>query len=132
MLAAAYGTLSDIEVAWTVVALVGLIVTCFNLREAIKDYRFLQRNEIFNGRRLVARVALKTEMTRVYVQSVFLSIGIAAGFVPEAPSQLDQPWAILVIGFLVRWGLITAAILIAMQSVWLRRLRTDLIKEGHA
>lgn len=122
--------LSGIEAVWVVVALVGLVLTSYNCYHAWHDYRFIKQHNVRNGRRIVGWTAATTEVTRVFVQLVFLGIGIGAGTIPDASAGADVPNNVRVVQFLVRWGLILASALIALQSYWLRRMRNKINHPG--
>ena len=129
LLSAAYGSVSDIEILWILVALTGLAVTSFNLRDAYNDFLFLRENGIFNGRRAVAKTTLYTESTRFVIHSIFLTIGVLAGLLPEAPDTLDLPAIQVAIGAAIRWGLIIGGVLLMSQSIALRWMRNQLRKD---
>ena len=116
MLAAAYGTVSDIEIVWTLIALVGAVVSIYNFREARDDCTALREAGLFNGRWLVARSTKWVEGLRLFVQAVFGAIGVMTMFFPETPDQLDQPWYVVVFGILATWGLIGSSLAITTQS----------------
>ena len=116
LLGAAYGSVSDIEVMWTLIAAIGLIYSFYNVREALLDRNDLKRRGVANGRRLLAQTNVISETSRFVKQSIFIIIGLLAMFLPEAPDNLDLPWAQAAIGAAIRWGLITASILTTFQS----------------
>lgn len=126
MLAAAYGTISDIELVWTLIASIGAFYSLWNLREAIVDLRAL--GKIGNGRRLVAWTTLQSEIARLLVQLIFIAIGIGAMLLPDA-SQRDLPTRYVLYGALIRWGLIVASLLILYKSYLAHRVRKTL-KQG--
>jgi hypothetical protein len=116
LLGAAYGTVSDIEVLWTLIAAVGLSFSIFNVREAVLDRKALILRGVANGRKMLAQTNYLSEIARLVKQSIFLIIGIAVMFVAEQPDSLDQPWYLVVLGIAIRWGLIVASLLTALQS----------------
>lgn len=125
-LAAAISTLSDIEALWIGVAAIGALVTAVNLVDSIQDKHSLTKKNIRNGRRLIANVTLLNESTRILIHLIFLAIGVLAATLPDAPSSI--PATQQVISFLIRWGLITASVLLVTQSVSLRLMRRKLAK----
>lgn len=127
MIAAAYGSVSDIEIAWVLIALVGLAYSLFNVREALADIDWLETNKISNGRRQLAKYQLAAECLRSAVQLLFVTVGILAMFVPETPDMLALPTLQVVLGFLIRWGLITASIMLTIKSYLGKRVR-DVLK----
>lgn len=126
MLAAAYGSVSDIEIFWVVLVFCGLLFSLYNVKEARADQKALKEAGVANGRGKIAQFAVRSEMARTAIQLIFLTIGILAMFLAETPDSLDQPWHLTAIGFAFRWGLITAAALITLKSYWSWRLRAIL------
>lgn len=124
MIAASYGTVSDIEVVWTAIATAGVVFSFYNLRASLQDLRAIVN--LTNGRRVVAKTQMKLEVSRVIIQCIFIAIGILAMLVPEAPDQLDQPLRYILLGLIFRWGLIISAFLVTYQSYINLRARQDL------
>lgn len=116
MLGAAYGSVSDIEIVWVLVAVVGLTFSLFNFRDALRDKARLIRAKVSNGRMLVAQANLLGEATRAVKQAIFATIGALAMLLPEVPPQANIPLKNQLIGFFIRWGLITASALTTYQS----------------
>lgn len=114
LLAAQYGTVSDIEIVWTLIAACGLVFAIFNLNEAFKDWRELGPR--LNGLRQIASLSLKLEATRVVIQSIFVAIGLMAMTLKDPPDQLDLPWRVVAVTAMFRWGLVTSALLVMYQS----------------
>jgi hypothetical protein len=127
---AAYGSVSDIEVAWVLIALVGAVFAFFNLREAHNDKVRLRRLGIANGRHLLARTNFIAESTRLTKQIIFAVIGLLAFFVPEAPDTLDLPAVQAAIRFAITWGLILASVLTTYQSYLAFKVRRELTRGG--
>lgn len=116
MLSATYGTVSDIELVWTIIALVGLGFGAFNLNDALGDLDALNQLGIQNGRRIVAKFAIRQEIMRMTMQTIFAAIGILAMLLPEPPSApLTTVQAF--IGFCIRWGLIVSSAIVLTKSV---------------
>lgn len=114
--------LSVIEAIWVVVALVGLVFTSYNTAHAWRDYNYIKRSNIFNGRRIVARTSAWTEGMRAAIQAIFVAIGVGAGTIPDTPIP-NAPLNIQIVQELVRWGLIVSSILLAVKSYMLARMR---------
>lgn len=131
MLAAAYNTIEDIEILWTLISAIGLGFSLWNLSEAKKDKVAIARANIGNGRSNIARTVLKAEIARVIKQLIFLIIGILAMTLPSTPDQLDQPPKMVIIGIVLRWGLIIASALTSYQAYLAYRLRSDLLNDHH-
>lgn len=130
IIGAQYGAIADIEVVWTAIAAVGLIFSIYNWRDAEADYKAL--GVLANGRRAIAVLSIKMEITRTIIQGLFLAIGISAMFVPDAPDQLHRPTNVLILSVLFRWGLVISAILIMYQSIANYHVRKKLIESDKA
>jgi len=114
VVAAQYGTVSDIEIVWTLIAAFGLCFALFNLFDAYRDWKALTGR--LNGLRAIAVLSLKLEGTRVAIQSIFVTIGVLAMTMKDPPSSLSLPWKQVVIGAVFRWGLVISATLVMYQS----------------
>lgn len=126
MIAANYGSIADIEIVWTLVAVAGAGFSLFNVNDAIKDVRYA-RDTPGNGSRIVAWASLRVESARLVIQLIYALIGVFAMLLPEIPDQLDQPWDQVAIGAAIRWGLLLSGALIFYQSVENRRMRVLLL-----
>lgn len=126
MIAASYGTVSDIEITWTLIALVGLGVSGLGLRDALADARWLRGASVNGLRRTMARQRIRHEFARVIVQGVFATIGILAATLPQPADELQQPLKAVLIGAVIRWGLIGCGALLVAQSILDRRDRVVL------
>lgn len=127
-LAAVFSNLSGIEALWIGVAAIGAIITAINLFDSVQDKHSLTKKNIRNGRRLIANVTLLNESTRILIHLIFLAIGILAATLPNPPENANLPSTQQAISFLIRWGLITASVLLVTQSVSLRLMRRKLAK----
>lgn len=128
MLAVSYGTVSDIEILITLIALVGIVFGVYNIRDAWKDRRKIVIAKVFNGRRLIANFAVRGEIARVYMQSVFAALGLLAMTLPEAPVQ-NQPLKIVIFGAIFRWGLISVTAVCLFKSIDSWRVRRAVRKK---
>jgi hypothetical protein len=131
VLAAAYGSVSDIELLFIAIAGFGLFFSFFNIREAIGDIKALKAIDAdqidnYEARLILAKATLKAEIARGIIQLVFLSLGAMAAFTPEAPPQILTTFQ-TVFGFVFRWGLTLSAALIAYKSYLTKHTR-DVIK----
>jgi hypothetical protein len=126
---AQYGTVSDIEILWLVVASIGALFAGWNALDAHKDCKALDLANIHNGRRLVARATRAQDALRFCVHLIFVSIGIMACILSDPPDRLEQPWQNVVIQVLVTWGLITAAVILMIGTAIGRYSRYELLRE---
>lgn len=128
-----YGSIEDIEIVWTLVAALGLGYSLLNIRDAKIDLSYLREMRVINGRLLVAKANLLTESLRAVIQAIFLVIGLLAmTLVTSTPDNLS--WNQLAISMAVRWGLITASILLTAKTIIARRLRKQVVEwrpRGH-
>lgn len=127
-----YGSVEDIELLWTIIAFVGLVFSLINFADAYKDCKYLAARGITNGRILVAKTNLWTEGMRGAIQTIFLVIGVLALMI-ESPPQTKLTTAQFLIGIVIRWGIITASLLLTIKTYLVRHLRTVLAEgnNGH-
>ena len=128
MLAAQYGTISDIEIVWIVLAVFGLFYSVRNAVEANKDCKALKKAGVLNGRRKIAKTARFQDAARAVIHGLFASIGLMAGLLPDPPDQLSLPLKQQVISLLVRWGLIFGSVVLVAQSYASNQLRKELLE----
>lgn len=123
MLAVSYGTVSDIEILWTLIALGGMGFGVYNIRDAWLDRKAIISKGTRNGRRRIATFAVRGEAARTYMQTIFALIGVLAMLLPEAPTP-GLPIKLVIFGAVFRWGLITVALVCLLKSIdswYLRR-----------
>jgi hypothetical protein len=130
-LAAQYGSISDIEIVWTLIAIFGGAFSIHNLKESITDRKVLKTAGIENGRMLLANVQVKAESCRLIIQTIFLGIGLSAMTFKDSPDQVDLPLRLVLFSFFIQWGLIVAALLIAYKSYLGWRVRQDFLQQDH-
>jgi len=127
LIAAAYGSVSDIEILLVLISSIGLAFSIFNLRESWGDWRFLKNlgktdyGSNYDPRMVVAINGLRSEVARTIIQTIYLSLGIFALFIPENHAIL--PLKLQIFGFLFRWGFIAASILLTLKSYWGYQIR---------
>lgn len=106
---------------WIVLAGTGIAVTILNLWDSWGDYLYVRESKVVNGRALIAKTALVSEVTRLVAHVLMLVAGIlvaAVQFNPEPPpASLYVRCAILA----------TLAILVSHTIIafWLRRKLND-------
>lgn len=113
-----------IQILWTTIAIVGFGFAANNFLSSNRVVDNLAReNDVEDEVELrVSRSLRMTELMRVTVQSIFISIGAISFFTPT--TILDGlPLRIQVFAYALRWGLVFAAMLTAAQSINLFYLR---------
>lgn len=123
ILAASYGTVGDIEIAFTLISVIGIWFSAYNTREALEDLATVKSRSVGNGRLPLAQGGLQVEMARLVILIIFAAMGVAAMLLPERADELDAPWRYVVAGILFRWGLLTVAVLVMLQSAVNRNVR---------
>lgn len=130
MISATYGPVEDIELMWALIALIGVIYSSINVREALSDWNFVRERHITNGRRLLARAQLAAESLRLFVLLVFLIIGVLATTI-ENPAPSHLPTNVVVIQFIIRWGLIASSVALVVKSYLAKRVRDEFKRDNH-
>lgn len=127
ILAAHYGSVEDIEVLWSIIAIVGACFSVYNIREAYRDLRALSYEAARNGRGKFGRLLLKNEIARLIIQLIFLTIGILAMTVTSGGTPPGTPLNLIILGIIFRWGLITASLLVSLISFWAYQTRREIL-----
>lgn len=118
-----YGSVSDIEVIFTVLAFIGLCFSLYNARESWSDYRALKRagrsarGKTYDGRYVVAWNSLRAEIARSLIQFIYVVLGFYAFFLPEV-SNANMPLKFVIYGIIARYGFIAATALLTLKSYW--------------
>lgn len=128
MLGAGYGTISDIEVMWVLLAAIGFIFSALSAYQALGDRNFLRNLGVRNGRWLIANLALFNEAGRSFIQAVFLTIGLLAMLLPEPPNQGNPTTVQEYLSIIVRWGLISSSVVLTTKSVYTWHTRRRLLR----
>ena len=124
-----HGNVSDIEILWTFLAIIGLAFSFHNVSESRKDLDVLRERGIRNGRWKIAMTALKAEVGRGIIQFIFMLIGIMAMLYPEPPAQIDS-FKLSIYRFIFQWGFIASSVILVLKSYWNYQLRRELIEHG--
>lgn len=109
-------TIQNIEILWTTIAVVGMLLAVYNFRSAsraIKHLRGLTTNhpEIMKS----AKFSRTEELARLLIQTIETSIGVIAMTLPGSdPSQL--PIKLQIATYMIQWGFIGTASLTLFQS----------------
>lgn len=94
------GSLSGIEAIWIALAVTGAAVSISNALDAWADLRAV--GGLKNGRRLLAVGAVRREVLRLLIYTMYVFIGVFAGLTPALPGQqLSFVAAILVFTSLI-------------------------------
>lgn len=104
------GTASLLEIAWTVVVAVGLVVVLVNLHGAMTDRALLlaSRESGSMRKRLIVARNVRRELVRVFLLSLFLIMGVNALLLPEGVTGSGVVRAIVIVGLMASAGLLTA------------------------
>lgn len=113
---------APIEVAWTVIALIGIVFSFSNFMAAWLDLRYVGHRRITNGRRTVAVFTTVTECGRFIAQWVFVLIGITAMRLPT-PRRMHHHNVIM-------WGLLLVVTIAMVQSAAVFVMRRRLNHHG--
>lgn len=107
--------------AWIVLAATGILVSILNLWDSWGDYVYVRESKLVNGRVLIAKVGLVTEIMRLAAHTLMLIAGIlvaAVQFNPEPPPA----------SLYVRCAILTTLAILVSQTIiafWLRRKLND-------
>lgn len=106
--------------AWIILTAVGVVMAGWNLRDSLIDYRFVKEKRLRNGRVLVAKVAVVSEVTRLIAHILLL---IAGSLVAAVQFNANPPPASLYVRSAI---LLTIAILVShtILARWLRHRLT--------
>lgn len=105
------------ELAFTIPAIIGLLVCWWMFNAAQADLRELYRRKLNGAREVVGKASRRNELLRTAIQLIFLIIGVAA--------IVDVPQPYLTV--LVSVGIIIAELLLVTKSVLDRRDRGRVI-----
>lgn len=128
MIAAQYGSVSDIEIIWVLIALCGVAVSSWNYWQAREDEKALKMLRVpVNGKMRIANTAKTQDAIRITIHGIFALIGFAAMTTVDTPNQSDLPWNIILIQFTITYGLIFGSALLVLGSLLAANLRRDLL-----
>lgn len=119
-------TASPIEIVWTSVALVGVLINCTAAVDAWRDLRALHALGLNGAREIVARGNIRRELLRIFKQGCFLFVGAYFMWLPPAtPATATRPNAG---GIVLVVGLLLASISMDLGALIDRRERIRLIE----
>lgn len=119
----AIGPMNLIEFLWTLIAAAGAGFAFFCYIEAHQDREALDRLGITNGRRTLANLVRRDEITRFVAQLIFMLIGLYSGGQYNS-NEYD------IARLIVSLGLVSAEVLIAYASYAALRDRREIIGKG--
>lgn len=126
-IAAGYGNVSDIEVMFVVISLIGLAFSLYNAIRAWGDIAWLRENKVKNGRWYLAKMWFVSEAGRAYLQFFFALIGIRAFFYPDPPPRLSTHEAVMDV--VLRWGLLVGTAIVTGKTIYIWYIRDRLIDD---
>lgn len=115
------GNASLIELAWILTAAAGIFVAGLNALEATGDFRAL--GGVRNGRRRIAIGTIRREIIRMFVNVLFLPVGVVAAFIPANP---HSTW----LGVYISLTLLLASVAYNANSLLDRADRKYLMRYG--
>ncbi len=124
---------SPLEISWTIIAAVGVLVTAWMIVDAYLDYRVVVRAirggyALARGARWwIAVGALVANAMTVLVWAGFLVVGLIAMQFPPPPPNAAQTTSNVAAG----WVLIGMEALLASTQVWARFVRIQVAGRPH-
>lgn len=116
------GSFSALELLWTATAVVGVVFSLQNAREALADFMALGGK--INGRRRLSLGDIRREAVRLLIYAVSIVAGIIAGLQPARPGGPSTA------GLVITLILVLIALLQLSQSVLDRLDRRYLMSHG--
>lgn len=124
---------SPLEIAWSAIAGVGMLLTAWMIFDAALDYRAVMRGvrggyaKARGARWWIALGALVGNGMLVLVWAGFLVVGMVAMSSPPPPATAEQTAVAAIAG----WALIAMEGLLAATQVWSRVVRVKSIGRPH-
>jgi hypothetical protein len=110
-------------ITWIVATVIGLFVTTLNFRDAFLDNEFVNHHKIGNGRKVLSRVSVVNEGTRLLVNILFLASAIWLHL-------WRYPDNFATVSIFVRFCIVLTIMLTTVQSILLRYARIELSYTG--
>lgn len=124
MIANLFDNVYFVQALWCIIASVGFFYASINAYAAFKVVKRLRKTKLKSDEveKRVSTSLRTTEVFRVCIQTIHLTIGFLSFTVPAAHLG-GLPLKYQILGYAFRWGLVTSATLTTLQSVNLYRLR---------
>lgn len=116
-------TLSPLEAVWLLVSLAGLVLSAANAMDAFDDWSLAHLAKL-QSEGMVAADALRAEITRVMVHSLFFGIGALAAVTPG-----QDVGASIIAALLVPGAFFAVQLTMIVNSLLARKTRKMLLKE---
>lgn len=95
------GDINWIEFLWTLEGVLGVILSCYCIQDAIKDLAAIEFAKINHGMEIVAKSNLYTELARLGKQSLVAFVGIYAMTLSPSPYPHTPLGWIVVLSFVM-------------------------------
>jgi hypothetical protein len=124
---------SPLELTWSIIALIGVILTGWMILDSWLDFRAVQRAirggyaKARGARWWIATGALIGNSLTAFVWAGFLLVGLIAMQYPPPPPNTDQTVSNMAAG----WVLIGMEAVLAATQVWMRYVRVKVAGRPH-
>lgn len=122
---ALFHTLSGVEFTWILVSFIGAFLSAWNIRLALGDYQAIEKLEIEDERRFLARAWIYTEGARLIIQTIFVGIGLWVALLPDVPTHSTGV-------IIMRTALILCSVLLSFKSVMHWQVRMVIRSRGQS
>lgn len=111
------GNANLLEIFWTCTGLVGFVIQCWALNDAVATLRWLEARSLNGARHRVAFGNARDETIRTVIQLIFVCIGLVA--MATKPANTQHP--VTSLSFVVTSGIIATQILLVLKAIFNRR-----------
>lgn len=119
-------TVQFTELLWTLVAIPGLLLWVSNRMRARASLQAAKRLSIGNGRRAFAQFSVRETTAWVFIEAVFVAVGVVSMTYEPNPDSNDLSRTVVVA------GLIFASVMITALGVEWRRVDQELVRTAVA
>jgi hypothetical protein len=129
LLAATYGTVSDIEIIFLCITTFGIIFSLANVKNMWNDKQALlsvpedERDDLYWAKVELANTAFTAELLRFFMQALLFTLAAFSATIAEPPSQIHLPLKLVLFGTIFRWGLTFVAGALAFTSYLTKKTR---------